>query len=201
MRHAAARADARAKLQGINEVLDEWEAEANEMAGMLMEMEQLTVSAVFFQRLALKRRQRGLTAPTGEATTRFGRAAASLRSSGKGFMQKVGGVFRRSKGGGADEEDAPPARRRPAPPRRRGPAAIAEEDEDGDDASERASSSRGGGKPRASEASFAKKKAAAPRRAGGAGGGAYSPHAAKSVAFVQHLPKWGASFHESMVLV
>jgi hypothetical protein len=169
-------------LQGINEVLDEWEQEASEMAEMLMEMEKFTVSAIFFQRLAVKRRQRGLmVAP--EASSRFSRATRNMRASGAGLMSKI---FSR-KGGKSAPGDAEVAgrRRRPMPPRRSG-AQDSPDGKDEDEVEETSSRRRTN-----SEASFARKTTPqASTRSSSAG--AYVPHAAKSIAFVQHLGKWGA---------
>jgi hypothetical protein len=172
-------------VQGIEEVLGLWEAEAAEMAGMVMEMEKQHVSSVFFQRLNLKRKQRGLMemAPT-PSTGRMTSAARSIRTSGAGFMNKVGSVFSRkgdtsakeSEGGGLGTTAGARTRPRP-PPRQQGTAGKAVGEV------VRPSSQRNGSKG----PSFAGKAAR-----GGSSREVFVPPQAKNVSFVQHIPKWGA---------
>lgn len=165
-----------AVVQGIEEVLLEWEEEAAEMAKVVMEMEKMHVSSVFFQRVALKRKQRSAYVEP-EVGGRLTSAARSLRSSGQGFISKV---FRRGSKSGEESEPAAPAGRRP-PPRRRGQPAAEEAPAAKPKAAPKAKAPSG--------PSFAKPGGAP---AGGRAPRVFTPPAAKNVAFVQHIPKWGA---------
>jgi hypothetical protein len=175
-------------LQGIEEVLDEWEREASEMVEMLMEMEKLTVSAVFFQRLAVKRKQRGLVVAP-EPSGRFARATKSMRESGVGIMSKL--FSRKEQKSAPGDAEVAGRRRRLKPPRRGG---IDEDPDEKEEAEEPVSS-----RPSNAEASFSRKSAPqASTRGSTSGGEAYVPHAAKSIAFVQHLGKWGALWPDAV---
>jgi hypothetical protein len=162
------------------------------MATMLMEMEKVHVSSVFFQRLALKRKERGVVElePSGG---RFLSAARSMRASGAGFMSKVGGVFRKGKKGEPEPDSGlgsmGAGRPRPRPPSRRRSTA----DDDGG-AVERAPRRERASSDRAPKgASFAQKSQGSSSSAPYNSAGIFQPKQATNVSFVQHIPSWGAS--------
>ena len=186
------------RMQGIEEVLNRWEAEAAEMATMLMEMEKAHVSSVFFQRLAIKRKQRGAV-EIEPSRGKFASAARSMRASGAGFMSKVGGVFSRKKKGAEEPQAADgglgsvsSGRQRPRPPPQRRSTADDETGGGGGarERRERPSSNRGGPEG-ASFARQSRDSVDASQRSGTFRSGIYQPKQAANVAFVQHIPKWG----------
>eukprot|EP00892_Ulva_mutabilis_P006763 jgi/Ulvmu1/4459/UM002_0184.1 len=171
-------------VQGVDEVLEDWEKDAASMTCVIMDMEKAMVSPVFFQRLALKRKQRDLAmnaAPTGK----FRGAADRVMSSGAGLLARLKG----KKGATKNGESEPPAQgggRRLAPGmlRRRGTHQEdgGDEEEQGDDAEEGESSARGTSRP-----SFAQNaRSSAP----GGSGAAFQPGPARNLRFVSHIKSW-----------
>jgi hypothetical protein len=78
-------------MQGMEEVFNEWEKEAAALAEEIMAMEKTIVSPVFFQRLALKRRQRELHGYGTEQLTGVRGAAERVRASGVGLLARLRG--------------------------------------------------------------------------------------------------------------
>lgn len=172
-------------MQGVDEVLEDWEKDAASMSTVIMDMEKAMVSPVFFQRLALKRKQREVAlnaAPTGK----FRGAAARVRSSGAGLLARLKGRKSATENG---DESVPPSQgggRRLAPGglRRRGTQQQEEEDEHGNNADEGGSSARGPSRP-----SFAHNaRSSAP----GSAGAVFQPGPARNLRFVSHIKSWGA---------
>lgn len=101
----------------MEEVFNEWEMEAAALAEEIMAMEKTIVSPVFFQRLALKRRQRELLGGFNEEQLTGVRGAAErVRASGAGLLARLrgqkadGGSGRKapnSSAGGEDDSDQP----------------------------------------------------------------------------------------------
>lgn len=105
-------------MQGMEEVFNEWEKEAAALAEEIMAMEKTIVSPVFFQRLALKRRQRELFGHKSEQLTGVRGAAERVRASGAGLLARLRGKKTdegstsgrkapNSKGGGDDDAAQP----------------------------------------------------------------------------------------------
>lgn len=83
----------------MEEVFNEWEKEAAALAEEIMAMEKTIVSPVFFQRLALKRRQRELGGFDTEQQKGIKGMANQVRASGAGLLARLRG--KKSEGGGS----------------------------------------------------------------------------------------------------
>ena len=90
----------------MEEVFNEWEKEAAALAEEIMAMEKTIVSPVFFQRLALKRRQRELSGFDTYQPTGVRGVAQSVRASGAGLLARLRG--KKSDGGGSASGRRPP---------------------------------------------------------------------------------------------
>lgn len=150
------------------------------MTSVIMDMEKSMVSPVFFQRLALKRKQREAAlnvAPTGG---KLRNAKDQVRRSAQGLL----GRFKGRKSTTDNGQSQPPSqggRRRVAPAPRGPPNDDEEPDDEGE---ETARSSRGPAKP-----SFAQKN-----RLPASGDAPFQPGPARNLRFVSHIKTWGARF-------
>lgn len=148
------------------------------MTSVIMDMEKAMVSPVFFQRLAMKRKQR-------EAALNVGRTGGKLRNAKDQVRRSAQGLLGRFKGRKSTNDNGqsqPPSqggRRRVAP----APHGPPHDDEEPDDeAEETARSSRGPAKP-----SFAQKN-----RPSASGDAPFQPGPARNLRFVSHIKTWGA---------
>lgn len=148
-------------LQGIEEVFNEWEKEAAALAEEIMAMEKTIVSPVFFQRLALKRRQRELFGMNTEQRTGMRGTADRVRASGAGLLARLRG--KKAEGGSG----------------RRAPNSSAGGDDDTDQP-----------RPRSSGPSFANRRRA-PNASTSSSGANFTPGPARNLRFVKHIKNWG----------
>ena len=166
----------------MDEVLEDWEKDAASMTSVIMDMEKAMVSPVFFQRLALKRKQRELALNSASTGNKVRGAMNRVRSSGKGLLTRLKG--RKGAAENGESEPAPPSggrRLAPGALRRRGTQQHEDEQAE-NDTDEGDGAARGPTRP-----SFAQST-----RTSAPGGGAFQPGPARSLRFVSHIKSWGA---------
>lgn len=168
-------------LQGVDEILEDWERDAASMTTVIMDMEKAMISPVFFQRLALKRKQRELALNAAPAGGKLRNARDKVRSSAQGFLGRFKGRKSTTDNGQAQPTAQGGGRRRIAPGALRSRATQNDDEEPDDEAEDTAGRSRGPVKP-----SFAQKA-----RPSASGDAVFQPTQARSLRFVIHIKTWG----------